>query len=85
MKILCLIGLHQFYEKSKHAVTLMTPGDPLPAGHETTFLFRCRGCGTYKTLTVQGLFGDDDDDDGGDAPPEPVLSPDDFYDAIDRG
>lgn len=53
--------------------------------YETTILFRCKNCCTYKTLTVKGAWKnkiDDDDDDHSDS--TPILSPDDYYDRIEK-
>ncbi len=54
---------------------------------QTRFLFKCSIFNKIYTKTVLGNFGrndSDDDDDNEDHHPPPVLSPDDYYESIEK-
>jgi hypothetical protein len=83
----CFFG-HKYKHISTHVTSIfMNAEDELPMGYETTFLLQCGKCKKFITQKVEGNFPPrdaDDDDDGGQHDPPPILSPDDFYESLNK-
>lgn len=86
MNLRCFFG-HKYSIIKTHAVSVFEDDtSQRPSTHQTTFLFRCSKCGDLYSKRITGYFPDkdDDDDDDGHQDPQPILSPDDFYESLNK-
>lgn len=78
---------HEWKLTNKNLVNIYGEDKSIPYRHDTHFLWKCSRCENIKCRIEEGLFGgdeDQDDDNNDGASPEPVLSPDDYYERLTK-
>ena len=80
----CFFG-HDFKETARQAVNVLdNETSTIPTRTYTRVLLSCERCGFKKTYSIDGNWIKKNDDDGGDDDKSPNLSPDDYFDKIER-
>lgn len=82
----CFFG-HKWKMKISQTVNVWEAGNQYPSRIYTNFLFQCCRCEKMKVQKLNGSWEQkrrDDDDDRGDRQKVPQLSPDDYFELLDK-